>query len=133
MMTENFNELFNYIRRSFQKIKFIITGDFGQLPPVNDTWSGDYKNSPALWLLCGGNRIQLTKCRRSDDELFQLCKNSNINITQFTPTEKTYLNIAYTHKTRMRVNNECMERYLNETKNILHLYRNMATMLKLKM
>ena len=117
MMTENFYELFNYIRRSFQKMKFIISGDFGQLPPVKDTWTGDYKNSPALWLLCGGNRIQLTKCRRSDDELFELCKKvENININQFKPTEKTYLNIAYTHKTRMRVNNECMERYLSETK-----------------
>ena len=116
MMTENFYQLFNYIKRTFQKMKFIISGDFGQLPPVKDSWNGDYENSIAMWLLCGGNRVQLTKCRRSDDELFELCKSSNINAHQFKPTEKTYLNIAYTHKTRIRVNNECMERYLTETK-----------------
>ena len=69
--------------RSFSKMKFIISGDLGQLPPVKDTWNGDYEDSIAMWLLCGGNRIQLTKCRRSDDELFELCKSVDINPHQF--------------------------------------------------
>jgi hypothetical protein len=32
----------------------------------------------------------------------------------FKPTEKTYLNTAFTHNTRIRVNRECMERYNSE-------------------
>ena len=112
MMELEFYNLFCLIKRAFPFIKFIIAGDFGQLPPVDDSWTGDYENSPALIMLCGGNRINLTKCRRSDDALFKLCKNADSIIkAEFKPTEKTYLNIAYTHKTRIRVNKECMERY----------------------
>ena len=88
-----------------------------QLPPVNDNWSGDYKNSPAMFELCEGNRIQLIKCRRADDKLFKLCKDvDSVNTSMFPRIEKTYLNIAYTHKTRIRVNDECMERFIRENK-----------------
>ena len=115
MMELEFYNLFCLIKRAFPSIKFIIAGDFGQLPPVDDKWTGDYENSPALHMLCGGNRIKLTQCRRSDDALFQLCANvEGIIKKDFKPTAKTYLNIAYTHKTRIRVNKECMERYNTE-------------------
>jgi ATP-dependent exoDNAse (exonuclease V) alpha subunit len=33
---------------------------------------------------------------------------------KFKPTEKTFLNLSYTHKTRRIVNKECMERYITE-------------------
>ena len=96
-------------------MKFIIAGDFGQLPPVDDKRKGDYENSPALHMLCGGNRIKLTKCRWSDSVLFRLCENvDSIIKADFKPTTKTYLNLAYTHRTRIRVNKECMERYNSE-------------------
>jgi hypothetical protein len=72
MMELEFYNLFCLIKRAFPAMKFIIAGDFGQLPPVDDTWKGDYENSPALNMLCGGNRIKLTKCRRSDSVLFNL-------------------------------------------------------------
>ena len=115
MMELELYNLFCLIKRAFPSIKFIIAGDFGQLPPVDDSWTGDYENSPALNMLCGGNRIKLTTCRRSDDVLFKLCENVDCIIkNEFKPTAKTYLNIAYTHKTRIRVNKECMERYNKE-------------------
>jgi len=117
MMVEMFYQLFIMIKKIYPDIKFIISGDFAQLPPVNDNWSGDYKNSPAMFELCEGNRIQLIKCRRADDILFKLCKDVNsVNASMFPRKEKTYLNIAYTHKTRIRVNYECMERYILENK-----------------
>ena len=113
MMVKDFYQLFILIKRSFSNIKFIIAGDFGQLPPVKDNWDGDYENSPAMFDLCDGNRINLMTCRRSDKELYDLCYDvSSIDIERFQPTEKTYLNIAYTHRTRIRVNRECMDRYL---------------------
>jgi hypothetical protein len=117
MMTEEFYQLFILIKRTFYHIKFIIAGDFGQLPPVQDDWIGDYENSPALNLLCDGTRVQLGKCRRSDDALYQLCLNtSKVDKHEFRAKVPTYLNLAYTHKTRMRINRECMERYLREHK-----------------
>jgi hypothetical protein len=112
MMELEFYNLFCLIKRAFPAMKFIIAGDFGQLPPVDDTWKGDYENSPALNMLCDGNRIKLTQCRRSDSVLFNLCMDVDCIIkADFKPTEKTYLNIAFTHRTRIRVNRECMERY----------------------
>ena len=115
MMELEFYNLFCLIKRAFPFMKFIIAGDFGQLPPVDDKWNGDYENCPALHMLCRGNRIKLTQCRRSDDALFQLCANvESIIKHDFKPTTKTYLNIAFTHKTRIRVNRERMERYNSE-------------------
>lgn len=115
MMIEKFYTLFIMIKRALPHINFVISGDFGQLPPVNDSWVGDYENSEALWFLCDGNRLQLTEFRRGDKELFLLCRDvENVDVDNFKPTEKTYLNLAYTHRTRIRVNNECMERYLTE-------------------
>ena len=115
MMIKEFYQLFTLIKRAFPKIKFIIAGDFRQLPPVCDDWEGDYASSPAMNLLCDGNLIELTKCMRSDDKLFQVCENADkVDKYDFKPTQKTYLNIAYTHKTRRRVNKECMERYIQE-------------------
>jgi hypothetical protein len=115
MMVKDFYQLFTLIKRSFATMKFIIAGDFGQLPPVNDNWEGDYANSPAMNILCDGSRVQLTKCRRADRKLFDLCANvASINIADFAATEPTYLNLAYTHDTRIRVNHDCMNRFIAE-------------------
>lgn len=117
MMVKDFYQLFILIKRSFPKINFIIAGDFGQLPPVNDDWTGDYENSAAMNCLCDGNRIKLTKCRRADRELFELCKNvETVDTTRFTTKEETYLNLAYTHDTRIRINNKCMNRFIKQEK-----------------
>ena len=113
MMVKDFYQLFILIKRSFPKINFIVAGDFGQLPPVNDDWTGDYENSPAMNGLCDGNRIKLMKCRRADRELFELCQSvETIDTSRFIPTEETYLNLAYTHETRIKVNNKCMNRFI---------------------
>ena len=118
-MIKDFYQLFTLIRRSFPSIKFIIAGDFGQLPPVNDSWQDDYENSPAMHSLCDGQRIKLSTCRRSDKELFDLYRSvQTIDITQFKPTQDTCLNLAYTHETRIKVNNQCMKRYLRSNPGI---------------
>ena len=112
MMSHDFYKLFILIQRVFSKMKFIISVDFLQLPPIENNWSGDYKNSPTLHELCDGNRIQLTISKRSDDVLFNLCQNVNdIVKNDFKIKESTYKNISYTHKTRMRINQECMHRF----------------------
>ena len=118
MMQERFFNLFITIKRVSPNTKFIVSGDFAQLLPVNDSWVGDYKNSAGTFDICGGNRLQLTINRRSDEELFELEKSCiagiPVDITRFPLYEKTYLNIAYKHTTRKRVNQECLERFLKE-------------------
>jgi hypothetical protein len=115
MMKEKFYNMFVSIKKIKPTIKFIITGDFEQFKPVKDTWDGDYKNSAGLFELCDGNRLQLSKNRRSDEKLYNICKNVNdVNIENFPVREKTYLNIAYRHKTRIQVNKQCIERFIKE-------------------
>ena len=115
MMVVEFYQLFTLIKRSFPNMKFIIAGDFAQLAPVKDSWDGDYKNSAALNVLCDGRRVQLTTCRRADARLFELCGDvSKVRPEEFAATTPTYKNLAYCHDTRIKVNRDCMRRFLDE-------------------
>ena len=117
MMPEIFYQLFNMIKRLFPNMVFLISGDFGQLAPVKDSWSGDYENSPAMNLLCSGNKLVLTKCRRADDKLFKLCQNvKSINMSDFAVIEPTLINLCYTHQTRIKVNTQLMNKYITDLK-----------------
>jgi len=113
MMVEQFYRFFILIKQSLPLIKFILSGDYSQFAPVADWYVGDYKNSPATYNLCNGNRIQLTKCRRSNKELFDLYTHvETIDKTKFKATKHTYLNVSYTHKTRIEVNKQCMNKFI---------------------
>ena len=116
MIHEKFYRLLTNIKKINPKIIFYICGDFSQLKPVNDTWSGNYENSPVLKDLCLNNKLILTTCKRSDDILFNLCKETqSLDITQFPVNVETNLNIAFTHETRKRINYECMMRNIKPT------------------
>ena len=102
-------------------MKFIISGDFNQLKPVKTKYHKSYQNTPALFILCDGNRLILTKCRRADEEYFNICKNvitepKSVSPAKFPCLEMTYKNLAFTHTTRINVNNLCMIDYLLKTK-----------------
>ena len=96
---------------------FIIAGDFNQLPPINDRiqenidYEFDYKNSLALKELCDFNMLQLSKCRRSDDILYNMCKFENINNidTSLFGSEYTMRHLAFTNKKRIDINKKCMD------------------------
>jgi len=111
-MKEVFYKYLISIKTLNSKIKFILTGDFQQLEPVNDRVDVDYKNSLALFLLCDGNRLQLTKCRRADNETFELCKFENIEkIKTDTFNNKfTFKHICYTHNKRIEINKIIMDK-----------------------
>jgi hypothetical protein len=106
-------------------IKFIISGDFYQLPPVENKIMKSYENSNALFELVDGNKLTLSKCKRSDDTLYNICDkvklNQFVDINTFSKC-KSYLNISFTNKQRIIVNNECIERYIKETnKPFIHI------------
>jgi hypothetical protein len=117
MVKEVFYRFLTLLKRYAPNLKFIIIGDFDQLKPVNDKYSGDYKNSPSIYHLCDGNKIVLEKCRRSDKALFELYDGvrrgtSAVDVSQFPLKQLTELNIAYTHATRKRVNKQCMDKFV---------------------
>ena len=100
-------------------IKFIIAGDFAQLLPVKDRIEDcNYKNSLALHELCDGNRLELTKCRRSDATLFNMLLPNNINKIKKTDFKNVMANrhICFTNKKRMEINKMMMDQTIKAKK-----------------
>jgi nucleoside-triphosphatase THEP1 len=112
MMKEIFYNFLIFIKTINTKIKFILTGDFRQLPPVNDRIKIDYKNCIALYEICDGNKLKLKTCRRTDQEFFELCKFKNIKLikTDTFNNKKNLKNICFTHKKRIEINKEKMDK-----------------------
>jgi hypothetical protein len=61
---------------AFTPMRFLLSGDFNQFPPINNCWKGTpvpedaLERSALLHTLAGGNRCALTQCRRRDRRLF---------------------------------------------------------------
>ena len=119
MVAEMFYKFFIVLKRCKPNIKFIIAGDFNQLLPVNDrVGEVDYKNSSALHELVDGNRIQLSKCRRSDDVLFKMLnpkKIMKLKKQQFG-NEFTDYHISFTNAKRKEINKTMMDKYVTKKK-----------------
>ena len=118
MVKEVFYKFLLMIKTLKPSLKFIICGDFRQLPPVNDRVDVNYKNSIALYELCDGNRLQLSKCRRADDELFQLCTEDNIpKVTKDDFGHKFCdFNICFTNARRISINDMIMKKRYQTSK-----------------
>ena len=115
MMLERFYKFFSTLKRIKPDTKFILVGDYNQLKPVNDRVSekADYECSPVVYELCDGKRIQLSKCRRSDDKIYNMCLPENIDNIKKTDFAKTLckINISYTNQKRKNVNAELMQKF----------------------
>ena len=100
-------------------IKHIIAGDFEQLLPVKDRVENcDYKNSAALFELSDGHRLQLTKCRRSDDELFNMLLPNNIEKIKRDDfnNNMTDRHLSFTNDKRISINELMMNKYIKQKK-----------------
>jgi ATP-dependent exoDNAse (exonuclease V) alpha subunit len=111
MLGEVFYKFLMTVKKIRPNIKFIISGDYNQLKPVNDRISiyTDYSSSPCLFELADFNKLQLTHCRRADDTLYNLIKFDNIpnvKLLNFTETNeyKNDIHICYTNKKRIEIN-----------------------------
>ena len=119
MMSEVFYKYFIVLKRMRPDIKFIIGGDFAQLLPVKERIENcDYKESIALYELCDGQRIQLSKCRRSDDRLFNMLLPNNINNVKITDFTHLYADrhICFTNKKRIQINKYMMDKAVKANK-----------------
>eukprot|EP00966_Prymnesium_polylepis_P036920 856518-Prymnesium_polylepis.1 len=71
MMCEKFYAMLCHIKRAIPGLEIILIGDFKQFLPVEDKWlaSGkDPEDSAALFDLCDGHKVVLTKCRRTTED-----------------------------------------------------------------
>ena len=120
VVSSSFYKFFSSLQRLKPDIRFIIVGDFNQLAPVNDKKEFDYKNSYVLYELCQGNRISLSKCRRSDDTLFNMLQDENIMKLQKNDFNKemTDVHICFTNKTRKQVNHQMMKKMSRNKKTV---------------
>ena len=111
MVKEIFYKFLLMIKAAKPNVKFIISGDFRQLLPVNDRIHVNYKTSLALFELCDGNRLQLDKCRRADKEMYDLCSDKNIPTISKHNFENKYcdFNICFTNKKRKEINDKVMK------------------------
>ena len=118
MVPEMFYKFFIVLQRFNPKLKFIIGGDFAQLLPVKDRVDCDYKNSCALNELCKGLRVQLSKCRRSDDKLFNMLLPENINKLKRTDFGGNFtdMHICFTNEKRKQINHQMMQQVYNKKK-----------------
>jgi hypothetical protein len=110
MLHSNFYKILMIIKK-LKNCKLIISGDFNQLDVINDLQKYNYKDASILKELCDNNIIKLSKCRRSDDILFNLIQFDNIpNLekTNFNKNE-TEVNICWTNEKRKSVNDKYMK------------------------
>ena len=134
MVQELFYKFFIFLKTICPELKFIISGDFDQLPPVKDRIKYcNYKNSIALYELCDGQRLELSKCRRSDDTLFNMTLPRNLgkimkkegsdkycyygrNIEIIFPNKMTSRHLSFTNEKRKSINNIMMHLFVKEKK-----------------
>jgi hypothetical protein len=88
---------------------------------VNDRISleTDYANSPCLFELAVYNKIEITKCSRADDKLYNLIKFDNIpnvKTSDFDETNeyKNDINICFTNAKKMQTNYIKMKELYNK-------------------
>lgn len=110
MMHEQKYKVLLALKKLKPELRFILVGDFKQLLPVKDRAVFDYENSQALFDLCAGNRVELTHCRRSNKELFELYMNvQNVDKDEFGK-KITMRNICFTNECRKKINEYWMNK-----------------------
>ncbi len=118
MLHSNFYKILMVIKK-LKQCKLIISGDFNQLDVINDVQKYDYKSTCIIKELCDNNNLHLTKCRRSDDKLFNLIQFDNKpNLTQDNFNDKDAdVNICWTNAKRKEINEKYMNAGVEESQN----------------
>ena len=117
LMREKFYAMLCHIKRSIPALKFILIGDFQQFKAVKDDWTGNPEDSAALFDLCDGQKVLLTRCLRSSEDgqfLFDACtkliNGESLDPNDFPVKEETQFSIGYYHKTLIRENQKAMQK-----------------------
>mgnify|MGYP003630293586 CR=1 FL=1 len=120
MLNVDLWKIFEMIKHTKPNIRFVLSGDYRQLPPIEVDGLYDYFNHPVIKYICDFNRVELTKVKRYDNELYELSEkvwNNTINeedIKNMTKNDKNLIynadtNIVWTNKKRKQLNKMCNE------------------------
>ena len=111
----------------YLNVKFLLSGDFNQFPPIFDSYRGTpvseecFRQSNLLHTMADGNRLTLTTCRRSETALFDFYRSlipggSRYDIPleeavqaarrEFTYSQPCRYNFVISHQKRRKVNRE---------------------------
>lgn len=117
MMSEQFYKMLSVIQSFKPSTKFILVGDFNQFEPVKDRVGEQnkkyYSHSEVFHQLTQSNILLLSKCRRSDDKHFNFCQKINkVKVSDYNNKPQD-INICYTNKKRIEINNRIMKEKYN--------------------
>ena len=118
MMKELFYKMLSVIKMYKPSTKIILVGHDLQFAPVKDRIgernASFYFNSDVFNELVDGNKLILTKCRRSDDRHYKNCCDVNsVNINEYGSKIADF-NICYTNNKRIQINKNLMDRVKNK-------------------
>lgn len=114
MVNSHIYQMFQYCKKKNRNLKFILVGDFHQLPPVMEE-SIDHANSHVLKYLCDFNKIELTVNKRSDSVMFDLSLDAydtgHVNAKDFGNFEfkDAIRHLCYTNAKRKSINSKIMK------------------------
>jgi hypothetical protein len=112
-------------------MQFLLSGDFNQFAPIGNNFRGAavpetaFEDSGLLHTLCGGNKVVLTVCRRSEAGLFDFYSSLIVGGSRFglqvsdavrdarllfPGSAPARWNLVISHQRRIRINREYNER-----------------------
>ena len=123
-------KIFEMIKHTKPNIRFVLSGDYRQLPPIEEDGLYDYFNHPVIKYICDYNRIELTKVKRYDNELYEFSEkvwNNTINkedIKSMTKNDAKLIynadtNIVWTNRKRKQLNKMCNKYHSKNADKIL--------------
>ena len=120
---------------TYTGVRWLLSGDFAQFPALFSSFRGcpvpddAFERSNLLHRMCGGNRVTLTECKRSDAELFEWYASlipGGMRFTaplpdvlaqarrRFTFAGKAQHNLVISHKRRVQLNREINKHFAPE-------------------
>jgi hypothetical protein len=119
MIPSNIWDALLVIKRTFKNLKFVLLGDFNQIPPVKEEKT-DFEQTAILHELADGNRLIFMICQRSDTTIFDMCtqilsgetvpvdgNGAPIRIMQ--RPKMCLINIVYTNALRKQINEQILK------------------------
>lgn len=120
MLDTDLWKIFEMIKHTKPNIRFVLSGCYRQLPPIEVDGLYDYFNHPVIKYICDFNRIELTNVKRYDAKLLEVSdkvwdntfnKEDRNNMTK-NDVKLIYnadTNIVWTNKKRKQLNKMCNE------------------------
>jgi hypothetical protein len=130
MLNTELWKIFEMIKQTKPNIRFVLSGCYRQLPPIEVDGLYDYFNHFVIKYICDYNRIELTSVKRYDNKLLEVSnkvweetfnKEDKKNMTKndINLIYNADANIVWTNKKRKQINKMCNEYHSKNADKIL--------------